>query len=109
MSNPFFKVCQDEGIAQHFTVRRTPQQNGMAERMNRTLLEKVQCMLSQAKLGKEFWAEVVSYACQIINRLPAAANKGKTPLQVWSGSPATDSDSFHIFGCHAYYHVQESN
>jgi hypothetical protein len=80
----------------------------MAERMNRTLLEKVRCMLFQAKLGKEFWAEAVLYACQIINCLPAAANEGKTPLQVWSGSSATDYDSFHIFGCHAYYHVQKS-
>ena len=65
-------------------------------------------MLSQAKLGKEFGAEAVSYACQIINRLPTAANEGKTPLQVWSRSPATNYDSFHIFGCDAYYHVQES-
>ena len=77
--------------------------------MNRTLLEKVRCMLSQANLGKEFGAKAVSYACQIINHLPVAANEGKSPLQVWSGSPATDYDSFHIFGCHAYYHVQESN
>ena len=76
--------------------------------MNRTLLEKVRCMLSQANLGKEFGAKAVSYACQIINHLPVAANEGKSPLQVWSGFPATDYDSFHIFGCHAYYHVQES-
>ncbi|CAL8989939.1 unnamed protein product, partial [Prunus brigantina] len=40
-SDPFLKVCQDEGIVRHFTVRETPQQNGVAERMNRTLLEKV--------------------------------------------------------------------
>ncbi|CAL2233267.1 unnamed protein product [Prunus armeniaca] len=39
--DPFMKVCQDEGIVRHFTVRETPQQNGVAERMNRTLLEKV--------------------------------------------------------------------
>ncbi|CAB4307464.1 unnamed protein product [Prunus armeniaca] len=40
-SEPFLKVCQDEGIVRHFTVKETPQQNGVAERMNRTLLEKV--------------------------------------------------------------------
>ncbi|KAJ8899013.1 hypothetical protein K2173_008836 [Erythroxylum novogranatense] len=39
-SDPFLEVCQDEGIVRHFTVRETPQQNGVAERMNRTLLEK---------------------------------------------------------------------
>jgi len=39
--DPFLKVCRDEGIVRQFTVRETPQQNGVAERMNRTLLEKV--------------------------------------------------------------------
>ncbi|CAL2262889.1 unnamed protein product [Prunus armeniaca] len=45
-------VCQDEGIVRHFTVRETPQQNGVAERMNRNLLKKVRCMLSNDGLGK---------------------------------------------------------
>uniref|UniRef100_A0A2N9I8X0 Integrase catalytic domain-containing protein n=1 Tax=Fagus sylvatica TaxID=28930 RepID=A0A2N9I8X0_FAGSY len=92
-SDPFFKVCQDEDIACHFTIRGTLQQNGVVERMNRTLLEKVRCMLSQANLGKEFWAKAVSYACQIINRLPAAANEGKTPLQVEFETPVISSKS----------------
>ena len=51
-SDPFMKICADEGILRHFSVRNTPQQNGVAERMNRTLLEKAQCMLSNAGLGK---------------------------------------------------------
>ena len=92
----------------HYTVKGIVQQNRVAERMNITFLKMARIMLSNVNLSKEFWAEAVSYACQIINRLPAAANEGKTPLQVWSGSPATDYDFFHIFGCHAYYHVQES-
>ena len=54
--------CKKEGISRHFTVRDTPQQNGVAERMNRTLLEKVRCMLSNAGLGKQFWTEAVMYA-----------------------------------------------
>ncbi|KAE8732640.1 hypothetical protein F3Y22_tig00001818pilonHSYRG00042 [Hibiscus syriacus] len=81
-SDPFFDVCHEYGIVRHFTVRHTPQQNGVAERMNRTLLEKVRCMLSNA--GR------------------------KTPLEVWSGKPATDYDSLHVFGSTAYYHVKES-
>ncbi|KAL0446164.1 UNVERIFIED_CONTAM: Retrovirus-related Pol polyprotein from transposon TNT 1-94 [Sesamum latifolium] len=51
-SDPFEKICKDEGIVRHFTVRHTPQQNGVAERMNRTLLEKVRCMLSNAGLDR---------------------------------------------------------
>nr|GEX22596.1 protein kinase-like domain-containing protein [Tanacetum cinerariifolium] len=64
-------------------VRHTPQQNGVAERMNRTLLEIVWCMLSNAGLGKEFWAEAMTYACQLVNRLSSNAIDGKTPFEKW--------------------------
>ena len=107
-SDPFLKVCQDEGIVCHLTIKCTSQRNGVAERMNCTLLENVRCMLSQAKLGKEFWAKTVTFASHIINHLPAAANEGKTPLEVWSGSPATNYDSLCIFGCPTHYHVKDS-
>lgn len=107
-SDPFMKACEDSGIVRHFTVRHTPQQNGVAERMNRTLLEKVRCMLSNAGLGKQFWAEAVVYASHLINRLPCSAIDGKTPLEKWFGKPATDYDSIHVFGCTSYYHVKES-
>jgi len=50
----FLKLCRDEGIDMHFTVRETPQQNVVAERLNRTLLEKVRCMLSNTRLPKNF-------------------------------------------------------
>ena len=107
-SGPFQKFCEDEGIVRHFTVRHTPQQNGVAERMNRTLLEKVRCLLSNAGLGKEFWAEAVTYACHLVNRLPSTAIDGKTPFEKWFGKPAPDYDSLHVFGSTAYYHVKES-
>ncbi|KAH9793888.1 hypothetical protein KPL71_004697 [Citrus sinensis] len=106
-SDPFLQVCQNEGIKRHFTVRHTPQQNGVAERMNRTLLEKVRCMLSNAGLDKKFWAEAVSYASHLVNRLPSAAIKGKTPMEMWSRKHAQDYDSLRVFGCPAYYHVKD--
>ncbi|KAH9764080.1 hypothetical protein KPL70_001401 [Citrus sinensis] len=83
-------------------------ENGVAERMNRTLLEKVLYMLSNAGLDKKFWAEIVSYASHLINRLPSAAIGGKTPMEMWSGKHAQDYDSLRIFGCPAYYHVKDS-
>ena len=52
-SDPFLKLCRDEGIERHFTVRKTPQ-SGIAERMNMIVLEKVRCMLSIAGLSKNF-------------------------------------------------------
>ncbi|KAG8490001.1 hypothetical protein CXB51_016020 [Gossypium anomalum] len=78
------------------------------EHMNQTILEKVRCMLSNAGLGKEFWAEAVTYACHLINRLPSAAINKKTPMEMWTGKSATDYDSLHVFGSTAYYHVKES-
>ncbi|KAH9672469.1 hypothetical protein KPL70_017737 [Citrus sinensis] len=52
---------------------RAKDENGVAERMNRTLLEKVRCMLSNAGLNKKFWAKTVSYASHLVNQLPSAA------------------------------------
>ncbi|KAL6345221.1 hypothetical protein AAG906_015704 [Vitis piasezkii] len=66
----FNEFCNNEGIVRHCTVRHTPQQNGVAERMNRTLLEKTRCMLFKAGLSKEFRAEVVNSTCYLVNRSP---------------------------------------
>ena len=60
----------------------------MSERMNKTLVEKVRCMLSNAELGREFWTEAVTYAQHLVNRLPSSTIDGKTPLEVWSGKLA---------------------
>jgi hypothetical protein len=67
----FLEFCKTEGITRHFTVKGTPQQNGVVERMNRTLLEKARCMRLNAGLPKSFWAEAVNYACFITNRSPS--------------------------------------
>ncbi|KAG8473450.1 hypothetical protein CXB51_035780 [Gossypium anomalum] len=103
-SDEFNRLCKSEGIVRHLTVRHTPQQNGVAERMNRTIMEKVRCMLSNSNLPKSFWAEAASTACFLINRSPSVAIKKKTPQEVWSGNPANYFD-LKIFGCPAYVHV----
>ena len=65
-------------------------------------------MLSNARLGKEFWAKALVYACHLVNCLPLTVIGGKIPLEKWSGKPATDYDSLHVFGSTAYYHIKES-
>ncbi|PHT40240.1 Retrovirus-related Pol polyprotein from transposon TNT 1-94 [Capsicum baccatum] len=100
------RVPSREGIARHFTIPRTPQQNGVAKRMNRTILEKVRCMLSHSTLGKEFWAEAASTSCYLINRSPNRSLDCKILEEVWSGNPI-DYSNFRIFGCPAYSHVNE--
>ncbi|KAG8477605.1 hypothetical protein CXB51_030323 [Gossypium anomalum] len=96
----FNRLCKSEGIMRHLTVRHTPQQNSIAELMNRTIMEKVRCMLSNANLAKSFWAEAASTAYFLINRSPSVAIEKKTPQEVWSDNPANYSD-LKIFGCPA--------
>ena len=105
-NHQFDEFCKAEGIARHKTVVNTPQQNGVAKRMNRTLLEKARCMLSNAGLGKEFWAEAISTGCYLVNRSPNTSIECKTLEEVWSGKPANYSN-LRVFGCSAYVHVNE--
>ena len=93
---------QEIGIVKYHTVHHTPQ-NGV-ECMNRTLMEKVRCMLSNAQLSKSFLAEAMSITCYLINRSPSTTIEKKTTQEVWFGSPATYSD-LKIFGCLTYVHV----
>jgi len=81
-SDLFLLLCRDEGIERHFTVRETPQQNGVAEKFNRTLLEKIWFLLSNSGLNKSFWPETITYASHLINRLPSSAIGGKTPMEI---------------------------
>ncbi|GJR57614.1 putative polyprotein [Tanacetum coccineum] len=105
-SREFDDFCRDEGIARHYTVRYTPQQNRVAERMNKTVLERTRCLQLNAKLDKSFLTESLNTACYLINRSPVTAIDCKTPIEVWSGKPA-DYSKLCVFGCPAYYHVSE--
>ncbi|GKB47801.1 reverse transcriptase domain-containing protein [Tanacetum coccineum] len=63
------EFCGNKGIKQEYSNARTPQQNGVAERMNRTLIEAARTMLADSLLPTTFWAEAVSTACYIFNRV----------------------------------------
>ena len=64
----FEKYCKYEGIVRHQTNVYTPQQNGVAKRMNMTLLERARNMLSNSNLGQELWNEAIYTACYLINQ-----------------------------------------
>ena len=80
-SNNFAKFCAEKGISHEFTVPYCPQQNGVAEWMNRTIMEGARSMLYQAKLPLEFWAEACSTAVYLNNRSPTTALKDETPFE----------------------------
>ncbi|KAK2998642.1 hypothetical protein RJ639_023717 [Escallonia herrerae] len=100
----FLQFCKDKGIIRHFSVKRTPEQNEVAERMNRTLLERARCMRLNADLPKSFWAEAVNTACYLINCSPSSAINHRVPEEVWSGKQVNFS-AMRIFGCPAYVHL----
>ena len=101
-SYEFNVLCKSEEIARHHTVRHTPQQNGVAEQMNRTLMEKVHCMLSIVGLPKSFWTKATS--CFLIHRYPSTTTNKRTPQEVWSSTPASYPD-LKVFRCLAYTYV----
>ena len=102
-NDEFNQFCLDHGIDRHRTVRMTPQQNGVAERMNRTLLEKARCMLLSSGLPKGFWGEAIMTAAYLINRCPSRAINLKTPEEQWSGK-VPNLSHLKVFGCTAFVH-----
>ncbi|KAH9699562.1 hypothetical protein KPL71_024410 [Citrus sinensis] len=94
------------GMVRHKTVKHTPQQNGLAERMNRTLIDKVRCMLIHSKLPMSLWAEALDTACYIVNMSPSSRINFRTPYELWSSKPV-DYSHLRIFGCPTYAHVKQ--
>ncbi|KAE8666818.1 hypothetical protein F3Y22_tig00112491pilonHSYRG00346 [Hibiscus syriacus] len=80
-SEQFNIFCEDAGIEHQLTAPYTPQQNGVSERKNRTVMEMVRCMLHEKGLSKKFWAEAANTAMFLLNRLPTKAVQGKTPFE----------------------------
>ncbi|GJU57170.1 retrovirus-related pol polyprotein from transposon TNT 1-94 [Tanacetum coccineum] len=79
------QLCEMNGIKREFSVARTPQQNGVAERKNRTLIEAARTMLVDSKLPTTFWAEVVNTACYVQNRVLVIKPQNKTPYEPFLG------------------------
>ena len=91
-SQYFKKFCADKGVAHQLTNPYTPEQNGVSERLNSTLIESARSMLIHAKMPLKFWAEAVNTAVYLHNRSPTSALKGKTPFESWSGKKPNASN-----------------
>ena len=70
LSNQFKEFCEEKRILRHLTIPRTPQQNGVAEIRNRTLLDMTRSMMAQANLPTYFWGDALLTAAYILNRVP---------------------------------------
>ncbi|GJR30938.1 putative ribonuclease H-like domain-containing protein [Tanacetum coccineum] len=79
------QFCEMKGIKREFSVAMTPQQNGVAKRKNRTLIEAARTMLADSKLPITFWAEAVNTACYAQNRVLVIKPHNKTPYELFLG------------------------
>lgn len=100
------EFLRDHGIKHQLTIAYTPEQNGVAERANRTIAEKVRAMLQEAGLPVKFWAEATNTAIYLKNRSPTIAVRNKTPEEVWTGRK-TDLSHLKVFGCKVYMHIPD--
>lgn len=83
-SKSFKDFCLQNGIKQEFTAEYTPQQNGIAERSNRTLVEMSRCLMIKANLPEYLWAELINTSTYIRNRCPTKLNGAATPEELWT-------------------------
>ncbi|KAJ3707124.1 hypothetical protein LUZ61_010829 [Rhynchospora tenuis] len=104
ISKEFEYFCEEHGIRRFLTAPYSPQQNGVAERKNRTILDMVRSMLKSKNMPKEFWAEAVQCAVYLQNRCPTASLENMTPQEAWCGvKPAVSH--LKVFGSVAYAHI----
>ncbi|GJV65174.1 retrovirus-related pol polyprotein from transposon TNT 1-94, partial [Tanacetum coccineum] len=95
--NQFYEM---KGIKREFSVARTPQQNGVAERKNKTLIEAARTMLADSKLPTTLWTEAVNTACYVQNRVLVIKPHNKTPYELFLGRKHVLS-FMRPFGCPA--------
>ncbi|KAM0824008.1 hypothetical protein ACQ4PT_016362 [Festuca glaucescens] len=97
----FASYCADEGIQRHYSAPYSPQQNGVVERRNQTVVGMARALLKQREMPAVFWGEAVLTAVYILNRSPTKALDGRTPYEAWHGRKPAVSH-LRVFGCLAF-------
>ena len=109
VNQSFSTFLKDKGVIHELTCVHTPQQNGVAERRNRHLLEVARTLLFQMSVPKSYWGEAVLTAAYLINRLPSSILNGVSPVQLMNSFfptvPIMTSLQSRVFGCCAFVHV----
>ena len=82
------EFLSEEGICHQYSAAYTPQQNGVAERKNRTLMDMARSMMAEFQSSQKFWAEAISTACHYSNRLYLRKIINKTPYEILNGKKA---------------------
>ena len=98
------QITQQIGLNHRMSMPYTPEQNGAAERENRTLVEAARSMLQSTKLPNKLWAEAVNTAAYILNRTGPTKVAGKSPYELWTGKEPS-VDHLKNFGTECFVHV----
>jgi hypothetical protein len=106
MARAFLDHCIEEGIQRHLITMYTPEQNGVVERRNQTIMGMARSMLKAMSMLGWFWGEAVATAVYILNRSPTQSLDGQTPYEVWSGTKPS-VHHMQTFGCVA--HLKQGN
>jgi transposase InsO family protein len=100
-SGEFKQFCDETGIVHYTTAPYSPQQNGVVERRNQTVVEMARCLLKSMKVPPEFWGEAVRTAVYLLNRAPTRSLNGVTPYELWHGWKP-NVQHLRVFGCVAH-------
>jgi transposase InsO family protein len=100
-SNAFTVYCNEQGIKHYTTTPYSPQQNGVVERRNQSVVEMVRCMLKSKGVPSKYWGEAINTAVYLLNRSPTKSLDGKTPYEAWHGKRPR-VDHLRTFGCIAH-------
>jgi hypothetical protein len=101
MAAEFASYYADEGVQRHYSTSYSPQQNGVIERCNQTVMGMAQALLKQRGMSAVFWGEAVVMAVYILNRSPTKALNGRTPYEAWHGCKPEVSH-LRVFDCLAF-------
>lgn len=106
VSQEFNYFCEISGIKRHLTSPYTPQQNGVVERRNRTLMEMSRSILKHMHIPNFLWGEAVRHSTYLLNRIATRALKDKTPYEMFRNKKPS-IEYLRIFGCIGYAKVDK--
>lgn len=103
ISKDLQQFCRDKGVVLQYTIPYNPEMNGVAERMNRTLTDKVRTLLIDSQLPKSLWGEAIYFSAYVTNRSPTAS-LDVTPSEMWEGRKP-NVENLRVFGSIGYAHI----
>jgi hypothetical protein len=108
MSSDFKEFCDKHGIKREYTIPRTPQQNGVVDRQNKTIQQMARSMMNEKNIDQTYWVEAIHIEFHILNKSHLSPHSDKTPYELWYGRPASIKH-FKVFGSKCYIKNNNEN